>query len=192
MMNLVLYSERLTLTPITASDVDLALVMFTDPDVMKYVGGVITPDKVRSEMPKWIKRGSNGCIGIWCISNRRNGEKVGSVALLPIPIEEDDTDFDLVVPGQMPDVDIEIGYFLKRSAWRNGYATEACQRLLQMVFEESSLTEIVATFDTDNVASREVLKKTGFIDRGMMRCYGEEGPHYRITYNEWVRLKQST
>ena len=32
--------------------------------------------------------------------------------LLPMPVEEDDTDYSLVVPGQMPDCDVEIGYFL--------------------------------------------------------------------------------
>ena len=191
-MNLVLCSERLTLTPFAESDVDLAIEMFTDPDVVKYAGGVMEEDKVRREMPNWIKRGGNGCIGIWCISDRGSGEKLGDAALLPIPIEEDDTDFGLVIPGRMPDGDVEIGYFLKRSAWGKGYATEACKRLLQMAFEESPLTEVVATFEAGNVASRDVLKKAGFVDRGMMRCYGEDRPNYRITHDEWTRLQQST
>ena len=108
-----------------------------------------------------------------------------------MPVEEDDTDFSLVISGQIPDGDIEIGYFLKPSAWDKGYATEAGRRLLRMAFEKSRLTEIVATFEVGNVASRNVLKKVGFVDRGMMRCYGEEGPNYRITRDEWLGLQQS-
>ncbi len=189
-MNLVLHSERLTLSPYDASDIDLALEMFTDPDVLKYAGGVVGEDEIRGQMASWIKRGGNGCIGIWSVSKRRTGEKLGSAALLPMPVEEKDTDYSLVIPGQMPDGDVEIGYFLKQSAWGKGYATEACKRLVQMAFEESPLTEIVANFEAGNVASRNVLEKVGFVSHGTMRCYGTDGPNYRLTRNEWLRLRR--
>ena len=191
-MNLVLYSKRLTFTPFNASDVDLAIELFTDAEVLKFAGGVMEEDEIRRDMSNWTKRGGNGCIGIWCISDQGSGEKLGSAALLPMPVEEDDTDFSLVIPGRMPDGDVEIGYFLKRSAWGQGYATETCKRLIRMAFEESPLTEVVATFDIGNVASRNVLEKVGFVNRGTMRCYGEEGPNYRITRDEWLRSQQST
>lgn len=190
-MNLLLSSERLTLTPFDASDLDLAIEMFTDPEVCKYAGGVIQEGEIREEMPNWIKRGGNGCIGIWLVSDRNGGEKLGSVALLPIPIEDDDTDYSLVIPGQMPDGDVEIGYFLKRSAWGKGYATEVCERILRFAFEKSPLTDVVATFEEENIASRNVLIKAGFSDRGMRRCYGEDGPNYRITRDEWARWQLS-
>lgn len=191
-MNLVLYSKRLTFTPFNASDVDLSIELFTDAEVLKFAGGVMEEDEIRRDMSNWTKRGGNGCIGIWCISDQGSGEKLGSAALLPMPVEEDDTDFSLVIPGRMPDGDVEIGYFLKRSTWGQGYATETCKRLIRMAFEESSLTEVVATFDIGNVASRNVLEKVGFVNRGIMRCYGEEGPNYRITRDEWLRSQQST
>ena len=191
-MNLVLYSKRLTFTPLNASDVDLAMEMFTDAEVLKFAGGVMEEDEIRRDMSNWTKRGGNGCIGIWCISDQGSGEKLGSAALLPMPVEEDDTDFSLVIPSRMPDRDVEIGYFLKRSAWGQGYATETCKRLIRMAFEESPLIEVVATFDIGNVASQNVLEKAGFLNRGTMQCYGEEGPNYRITHDEWLRSQQST
>jgi len=185
-MNLLIQSKRLTLTPFDISDVDLAIKMFTDPEVSKYTGGAMEECEIRSEMLNWIKRGSNGVIGIWCISDRCSGEKLGTVALLPMPVEKDNTDFSLVKRGQMPDGDVEIGYFLKRTAWGKGYATEACKRLLQAAFEESPLTGIVATFDKGNSASRHVLKKAGFVDRGTKLSYGSEGPYYRIDRYDWI------
>jgi ribosomal-protein-alanine N-acetyltransferase len=190
-MNLVIHSERLTLTPFSAADVDLAIETFTDPDVRKYAGGVIAEDEIRRCMSNWIKRGGNGCIGIWCVSDRSSAEKFGSTALLPMPVEEQDTDYSLVISGQIPDADIEIGCFLKRSAWGKGYATEACKRLIRLAFEASHLTEVVATFDVGNIASRNVLKKAGFLDRGITRCYGKDGLNYRITRDEWLGLQQS-
>ena len=189
-MEPVLLSNRLKLTPFVEDDVDIALAMFTDPEVLKYAGGAITEAEVRAELPKWVRRGGNGCIGIWCISDRASGEKLGTAALLPIPIEENDTDFDLVVPGRMPDGDVEIGYFLKRSAWGSGYATEAANRVIQMAFEDSPLTEVVATFEEGNVVSQKVLEKVGFVDFGTRRCYGEDGPDFRITRNEWLAARR--
>jgi ribosomal-protein-alanine N-acetyltransferase len=183
-MNLKLLSERLVLTPFAPADLDLCLEMFTDPKVLKYVGGPMTTTAIGNEMRNWTKRGAGGCIGIWCISDRETGEKYGSVALLPMPIEEDNTDFSLVAPGKMPACDIEIGYFLKRSAWSRGYATEAARRLLDFVFQETPLQEVVATINKDNAASRHVLMKVGFVDHGTMRSYGEDGPIFRITRSE--------
>ncbi len=179
-MHLELSSERLLLRPFVPDDVDICLAMFTDPAVVKYAGGILSESVIEGKMANWTKRGGSGEIGIWCIVDREGGEKYGSVALLPIPIDEDDTDFSLVIPGSLPNGDIEIGYFLKRSAWNKGYATEACKRLLQFVFDETMLEEVVATFEEENTASRHVLEKAGFVNHGTMRCYGEDGPNYRI------------
>jgi ribosomal-protein-alanine N-acetyltransferase len=190
-MKLELHTERLRLTPLEPADLDIALQMYTDPEVLKYVCDVMTEVEIREEMPNSIRRGGNGGIGIWCIADRRTGEKLGDTYLLPMPIDEDDTDFSLVVMGQMPDADIEIGYFLKRSAWGRGYATEVCKRLLQFAFQEVSLNEVVASVEDGNVASKHVLEKSGLLDRGRTRSYGQDSPIYRITRDEWNTLQQS-
>jgi ribosomal-protein-alanine N-acetyltransferase len=187
-MKLVLLTERLRLTPLVEADIDLSLEMFTDPEVVQYVCDLMNEDEIRKEMSNWTKRGGNGCIGIWCISDRSTGEKYGSAVLLPMPVDEDDTDYNLVVPGIMPDGDVEIGFSLKRSAWGNGYATEACSRQLRFAFQETPLLEVVASFEDENVASKAVLEKAGLIDRGRMHCYGKDSPSYRITRDEWRRL----
>ena len=185
-MNLTLYTERLRLAPYTDADLDLAVEMFTDPDVVEYVCDLMTEAQIRQEMPNWIKRGGNGCIGIWCVADRVTEEKLGSALLLPVPIEEEDTNYDHVMPGVMPEGDVEIGYALKRSAWGKGYATEACRRLVQFAFSETSLKKILATFYEENTESIHVLAKVGFSDQGQMFCYGEESPFCRITRHEWI------
>jgi len=187
-MNLELTSERLLFKPFQPDDLDICMEMFTDPDVVKYADGLMSESTIRTQMPDWTKRGGNGCIGIWCITDRLSEEKYGSVGLLPIPIEQEDTDFDLVVPGTMPNGDIEIGYFLKRSAWGRGFATEACKRVVQFAFEETPLQEVVATFEVENTASRNVLEKAGFKNHGNRRCYGEDGPDYRIGCDAWLEI----
>ena len=190
-MKLELHTERLLLTPFALTDLDLALEMWTDPEVVKYIGDVMTEAEVRQEMSDVTKRGGNGGIGLWCIADRRSGEKLGDSFLLPLPIDEEDTDFSLVVMGQMPDAEIEIGFFFKPSAWGQGYATEVCERLLQFAFQEVSLNEVVSSIDEDNVASKKVLEKCGLLDRGRTRCYGKDSPIYRITRDEWNELQPS-
>jgi ribosomal-protein-alanine N-acetyltransferase len=185
-MSLTLQTERLNLTPYSLADTDLAIELFTDPEVRRFAGGVMEVGEIRDNMHIRIQRGGNGCIGVWCIQVASTGEKLGTVALLPMPIDGDTTDWSLVVPGELPDADIEIGFFIKKSAWGNGYATEACRRLLQFAFEDSPLREVVATFDDANHASRNVLAKSGFVDRGRRRSYGEDGAYFRITREEWL------
>ena len=190
-MKLELHTERLLLTPLVADDIDLALEMYTDPEVLEHTHGVMTEAEIRREMPNFIKRGGNGGIGVWCIKDRDTGEKLGETYLLPLPIDEDHTDFSLIVMGQIPDAEIEIGYFLKRSAWGRGYATEACKRLLRFAFEETTLDEIVASVYEDNAASKKVLEKSGLIFRGRTRCYGKYSPIYSITRNGWAESQRA-
>jgi len=187
-MKLELQTQRLLLTPLELTDVDLAVELWTNPEVVKYVCEVVTEAEIRQEMSDATKRGGNGGIGIWCIADRRTREKLGSTYLLPMPIDQDDTDFSLVVMGQMPEAEIEIGFFFKRTAWGRGYATEVCKCLLQFAFQEVSLNEVVASVDEDNFASKKVLEKCGLFDRGRTRSYGKDSPIYRITRDEWNKL----
>lgn len=112
------------------------------------------------------------------LGNRKN---FGDTFLLPQPIDEDDTNWDLVVPNVMPPGDVEVGYYFRKSAWGNGYATEACRRLLRFAFEETAFDEIVATVDEAHEVSRKVLEKCGLTYQGIRRAYAGDAPFYIIT-----------
>ncbi len=187
-MKLDLLSDRLILTPLESTDTDIAVEIWTDPEVVRYICDVPTEEEIRQEMPDAIKRGGKGAIGIWSIADRRTGEKLGEAYLLPMPTDEDDVDYGLIVMGQMPDADIELGYFLKPAAWGQGYATEVSKRMLKFAFEEASLNEVVASVDANNVASKNVLEKSGFRYLGQARCWGKDSPIYKISRDEWIGL----
>ena len=59
-MKLELHTERLLLTPLAATDLDLAVELWTDPEVVEYVCDVVTEEEIRQEMPDATKRGGNG------------------------------------------------------------------------------------------------------------------------------------
>ncbi len=185
-MDLTLQTDRLILRPLEMADEGFQVALSTDPEVMRYVGPLETPEEVAMNMPKYVRRCAEGAIGIWCILDRTTGEKLGGTALLPLPIALDDTDWDLVQGGSLPDAEIEIGALLKRSAWGRGYATETCQRLLRFAFEETAIEDIVGIIDPKNTASGNMLKKSGLIYEGLRRAYGGAYPGYRITRQQWL------
>jgi RimJ/RimL family protein N-acetyltransferase len=191
-VNLELETDRLLLRPLVENDWEMALETFMDPEVMKFVADVGSEEALAEEMKTAIRRGAGGRIGVWCVLQRETGEKLGTAILLPLPIEEDDTDWSLVPEDRYPDADIEVGYILKRSAWGNGYATEACRRLVQFAFEETELDEIVAVTDPRNAASQEVLRKCGLRDEGLRRAYADECPAFRISRQQWLELQAAS
>lgn len=185
---LVLETERLRLTPFTTADIDIATEVLCDPRVMHYVSEAPeTPKSVAVHMNKAIQRGAGGRIGIWAITCKDTGRKIGDGVLLPVPIEQDDTDWSLVVPeAYPPGAQIEVGYLLIPDAWGQGFATEVCGRLLRFAFEETDLPEVVATTDPDNTASQHVLQKCGLQSIGVHRAYGyDDVAWFRITRIEW-------
>jgi RimJ/RimL family protein N-acetyltransferase len=162
--------------------------MFTDEQVMQYAGGTIQKKKIVGEMQMYTRRGGNGCVGVWCICDQTTGASLGSIALLPLPTDKDDTDWGQLIEDQLPASEIEIGYFLKRSAWGNGYATEAAERILRFAFEDSPLGEVVAVIDPRNQSSRRVLEKIGFVSTGT-RLHQEENPQMQIAiFSQQPRL----
>jgi ribosomal-protein-alanine N-acetyltransferase len=186
-MNLVLSSERLLLRPLAETDVDVEIEIGTDSEIMKYVGAVKSKEEIARNMTKYCRRCCNGCIGTWSVVERATNEKLGNAILLPLPIDDVDTNWDLVGGNDLPEGDIEIGYMFRKPAWGKGYATEACRRLLKFAFEESPLTEVVAVTDPKNAASRHVLEKCGLTYRGPRRAYATECSGYRITRREWLK-----
>ncbi len=189
-MQLELQTDRLVLRPLVETDLDLGLELLTDPAVMKYVGGACTRARVMEQMPVVTRRCAGGAIGIWCVIERATEQKLGTSVLLPLPIETDDTDWDLVVGDELPDGEIEIGYILRPSAWGRGYATEAAARLLKFAFEATPLQEIVATTDTGNTASQRVLEKCGLLGEGLRRAYAQDCLGFRITRRQWTERGQ--
>jgi ribosomal-protein-alanine N-acetyltransferase len=191
-VNLELETDRLLLRPLVESDWDLAVETFTDPEVMRFVAEVSSEENVAEEMKAYVRRGAGGRIGVWCVLCRQTDEKLGTAILLPMPIEEDDTDWSLLQEDRYPDIEIEVGYILKRSAWGNGYATEACRRLVQFAFEETELDEVVAVTDPDNAVSQRVLRKCGLRDEGLRRAYAHVIPAFRISRQQWLEMQAAS
>ena len=183
---LTLATRRLDLKPLTSEDLDIIQSVWCDPQVMYYVGDVTTPEDVIQDMPQITSRGAGGRVGIWCISRKDTGQKIGNIVLLPVSIDEDDTDWSQVVPDAYPKDEIEVGYQLVPDAWGQGYASEACKRIIRFAFEKTDLPSVVANTDPDHTASKHVLEKCGMRFVGLKRAYGyDDQAWYELTRREW-------
>jgi RimJ/RimL family protein N-acetyltransferase len=56
----------------------------------------------------------------------------------------------------------ELAYMLSPAHWGQGYATEACRKMIDHIFEATPANAVVARVMVDNRASEAVLRKVGF------------------------------
>jgi len=90
----------------------------------------------------------------------------------------------------------ELGYWIGKQYWGNGYATEAAQRMVRLAFETYQLPYLIASAVTINDASHRVLEKAGFAICGTgdihSRAQNCELPvvHRRLDAAEWQRRQE--
>lgn len=87
--------------------------------------------------------------GLWALEARERGEFIGFTGLAVPGFEAHFT------PA------VEVGWRLARSAWGNGYATEAGRAALSFGFERAGLEEIVSLTTAGNERSRAVMERLG-------------------------------
>ncbi|MGI8643423.1 MAG: GNAT family N-acetyltransferase [Thermomicrobiales bacterium] len=90
----------------------------------------------------------------------------------------------------------DIGYTIGEACRGRGYASAAVRRLLPIAFEDLALDRLGAVAATDNIASRRVLERTGFVFEGVMRSYliinGQRVDHarYALLRADWEAGRQ--
>ena len=65
----------------------------------------------------------------------------------------------------------ELGYWLGREHWGQGFATEACKGLLHYAAEELNIRNVKSNYMTGNDNSARVLEKLGFRKTGEGETY---------------------
>jgi RimJ/RimL family protein N-acetyltransferase len=102
-------------------------------------------------------------------------------------------DLSIAGPGKgCRENDVEIGYFLVRSAWGKGIATEAAAAVRDAAFSRHGLAELIGRHRVENTASAQVLAKTGFsFVREHVFPDGVVVHVYRLRKAEWQRLPRN-
>ncbi|MGA2741684.1 MAG: GNAT family N-acetyltransferase [Bryobacteraceae bacterium] len=118
-----------------------------DPDVMRYIGdGKPWPaERARQFVERQITLFDERAFCLWKLLFK-DGGFIGFCGLQPLPETCEE---------------IEIGWWLARSWWGRGLATEAARAALRDGFERAGLARIVAIAQPANAASIGVMRKLG-------------------------------
>lgn len=147
-----LLTPRLALRRFTPADLDLLSRLHSDPDVMRYAGGV----KSRADTERVLNErildyyARYPGMGIWATIERATGTCIGQHLLNHIHGESL----------------VQVGYLLFPEYWGRGYATEMSVRLLRYGFAELGIERIAGITDLANVNSQRVLLKSGLVRDG--------------------------
>jgi RimJ/RimL family protein N-acetyltransferase len=144
-------TARLLLRPFRASDAQPMREIHEDPEVARYlVGGPVSAGvdgltvawrNVAMMIGHWHLRG----YGAWVVEERATGEVIGRVGLWH--------------PGGV--VDIELGWVIRRSRWRRGFATEAADAALRWTWQHVAADRVLSWIQPDNGPSIRVAEKIG-------------------------------
>lgn len=147
-----LETTRLKLRRFTLDDEALLYRLHSDESVMRYMGGIKTAAQNRSLLEDRILRyyDEHPGLGVWATMERSSGRCVGFHLLNNIQGESL----------------MQVGYCLLPSDWGKGYASEMCLGLLRYGFATLKLPRLHAITDLGNLASQQVLLKSGLHRKG--------------------------
>lgn len=148
-----LETARLRLRAFDVSDKDSLVDQLTDPQVSKQLAFVPHPYDA-SHAEAWI----NDCV--------RNPP--GKIVGCRLAIERQDDGAFIGGLGLIPhERAFELGYWLARPFWGQGYATEAVGAAVDFGLGALNMRQIVAFVFMGNPASTRVLSRLGFAYRGL-------------------------
>jgi RimJ/RimL family protein N-acetyltransferase len=166
-MHEIIRTERLRLRRFEHSDVDNLLELYTDPQVMQYLDNEEwTRQRIADELlPGFLAEYTQyQRFGYWAAETRpESGEPsfVGRIALHPVLMDPDPNRMWDHAPDDQADT-VSIGYRICRRHWRQGYATEAANAIVELAFQQYGIGHAVATTMAVNRGSRRVLERVGF------------------------------
>jgi RimJ/RimL family protein N-acetyltransferase len=165
-------TDRLDAARPTAADEEFLVATWSDARVTDWLGGPRDRERVRRTLEHWDRLWDDQGYGPWMLFDRSSGRAVGWVLLHPIV-------FGGAVGG------IEVGWTIVADRWREGLATEAASRVVEIAFTECGLEEVVSGTMVENVASRGVMEKLGFEHDVELEHAGLAHVVYRLRREQW-------
>jgi RimJ/RimL family protein N-acetyltransferase len=151
-MKLILETPRLLVRELSHDDLDEVAAMLTDPEVMRFWPRPFT----REESVEWIgrqrERYETHGFGYWLAVEKSTGQAVGQVGVLPRVLDGVD--------------EVDVGYIIRRSRWREGFASEGAAACRDHVFDTLGRPRVLCLVRPENAPSLGVARKIGLKTAG--------------------------
>lgn len=66
---------------------------------------------------------------------------------------------------------LQFGYALSPTQWGNGYGTEVCKYMMQVLKKTEGVHRIQTFVDVENIASSKVLLKSGLVEEALLKNF---------------------
>lgn len=148
---MILETHRLILRPYRPEDLTQLHQIFSDEEVMRFSQKPCTLEETQALLTLFREKK----IG-WAVERKDTGLLIGHLLFAQLPGEE---------PGIY-----EMGWFLRRACWRQGYGLESGQALMEYGFQTLHLHKIVAE-TIDPTASGTLARKLGMALEGIFHAH---------------------
>lgn len=137
-------TARLLFRTWTMEDFDLALALWGNAEVTRYIGGPFSADYVRGRLEKELDNEAQAGVQYWPIFLRESGEHAGVCGLRP------------------RDSIYALGFHLHPRYWGRGLAREAADAVIAYAFGTLRTDALFAGHHPHNSSSRTLLLRLGF------------------------------
>ena len=142
-------TDRLILRPWREEDRESYAALNADPEVMHDYPALPERPWVDAKFDRYSAHFREQGFGRWMLERKADGAPLGYAGIMP------------VWPDHPYGTGMEIGWRLMRSAWGQGYATEAARASLADGFGRLGFDEVVAYTSETNVPSQAVMRRSG-------------------------------
>lgn len=94
--------------------------------------------------------------------------RISTDEMIAVELKSDNKMIGNVYLGKRDFDSLEIGFVFNESYWKNGYAKESCEKLLELAFDDG-IHRVFAECDPNNKNSWGLLERMGFIREGYLR-----------------------
>ncbi|RZJ98800.1 MAG: N-acetyltransferase [Flavobacterium sp.] len=178
-MKIFIETERLVLREILPTDENGLFELDSNPNVHTHHGNnpVDNIEQIREVITMIRQQYIDNGIGRWAIIDKNTNAFIGWAGLKFV-LEKTNNHINFY----------DLGYRLIEKYWRKGIATETTKATLKYAFNKLYLTEVYGMCDVGNIASKNVLEKTGLKYIETFDLEGIEHNWFKITKNEWTNM----
>lgn len=169
-------TNRIILRELVLEDAPAMFEMYSDPEVLKYLGEkpIQTIKEAEDIILMVRKQYEDYGIGRWAIVNKETDEFVGWGGLkYRTDLTNGYTNY------------YDVGYRLIRRFWGQGYATESAVASVKYAFTELNAPAVYAMANCDNLGSINALHKTGLKITGRYNDKGILCEWFEMTKEDW-------
>lgn len=154
-------TPRLVIRSFEPADAEALFRVFADPAVRRYLPPAPEPtiERIRAAVERRIAGDRERGFSLWAVERKDSGELIGNCG------------FNAVEGGP----EIELAYHYARSAWNQGFGTEAAGACLAQGFGPLALSRVIALAYPANVGSWRIMEKVGMRYEGTASYFGIDG-----------------